>query len=627
MDADNFRRLGEAAPPLMAMFDRERRFNWANASWSRELGWSPAELVGTLVGELVHADDRPAFARAYDESAGSLPSRTERTRMRQRDGGYRWIDWFVASVADGRFYARDVTAVIAAEGALARQVKLMTLAEEIAGVGHWSLDVATQRVTWSPQIFRIHGYEPDAFEVTLARAIAAYHPDDAPRVSAMVTAAISYGSDFEFDLRIYRADGDLRKVTSRGRCDVDPLTGQVSSVFGTFLDVTDRDRALERLAREQRLVTTGMLAAGVGHEMNNPLTYICMNLDVVVEELQSIAGASPSGRLRGVLESLSEVQTGTSRLRKIVRGLRAFAREDAPPVPTELRSVIEQSVNMSMHEIRHRATCEIDLGELALVDADDSRLSQVFVNLLCNAAQAFETPDPVRNRITIRAETRTDGMVAVMVEDNGPGIAEETLTRIFEPFFTTKVVGEGTGLGLAISQSIMQSIGGDLACTTEAGVGTCFTLTLQPSQSTDPIPVDLAEPIATPMKGHIVIVDDEPALIRMMQRVLSAHCDVTSFTDSRLALAFLRAADAVDAIDLVLCDLTMPHVTGMMLYEAIRAERPELAARFVFMSGGAPREDLRLFLAAVDNERLDKPFDLSQLRSLVRREVQRRTSA
>lgn len=485
MDAERFRRLGEAAPPLLAMFNGSQQFEWANESWTRDFGWTPAALVGRTLGELVHAEDFESFLRAYDDSAGSVPSRTQRTRVRRCDGGYRWIDWFVASVSSGLFYARDVTTAIAAESAIDRQVQLLTLAEEIAGVGHWHLDVASQSVRWSPQVFRIHGYEPNAFDVTLDRAIASYHPDDAPRVAALVAAAVEQGTHFEFDLRLHRADGELRKVISRGRCQLDSVTGAVIAVFGTFLDVTERDRMLDQIAREQRLVTTGMLAAGVGHEMNNPLTYICLNLDVVIEELQAIAGASPSGRLRGVLESLGEVQSGTTRLRKIVRGLRAFAREDAPPVPVELMSVIEQSMNMSMHEIRHRATCVVEMGDIPLVIADDSRLSQVFVNLLCNAAQAFESPDPLQNRITIRAEMRGEDGVAVTVQDNGPGIPTDTLSRIFEPFFTTKGAGEGTGLGLAISQSIMQSIGGELSCTTESGVGTRFTLTLRACRRVD----------------------------------------------------------------------------------------------------------------------------------------------
>lgn len=624
MDAETFQRLGESAPPFLAVFDPVDRFEWVNHSWERDLGWSKSALVGTRLRDLVHEDDLDAYTRAHGESAQSAQGRTQRTRFRQRDGGYRWIDWFVSAVSQGLFYARDVTKVMIAENALDRQVQLMALAEEVAGVGNWSLDVATQNVTWSPQVFRIHGYQPNEFEVTFERAVAAYHPDDAPRVTALVGDAIENGKAFEFEVRIIRADGDLRNVISRGRCDIDPATGRTTSVFGTFLDVTERDRARDQLAREQRLVTTGMLAAGVGHEMNNPLTYICMNLDVVIEELQGIAGASPSGRLSGILESLGEAQSGATRLRKIVRGLRAFVREDAPPAPTELQSVIEQSVNMSMHEIRQRAACLIELDDVPLVEADDSRLSQVFVNLLCNAAQSFKTLDPVRNRITVRGARVGDEYVVVTVEDNGPGIAPDVLARIFEPFYTTKSAGDGTGLGLAISQSIMQSFGGDLVCDTQLGRGTTFVLTLRASQIPAAVSDASEATPGRPTQGRIVVVDDEPAVIRMMERALKQECQVTCFTDPRRALEFLRSAETVDVI---LCDLTMPHVTGMMLYDSIRAERPELADRFVFMSGGAPREELRVFLASVDNERLDKPFDLSQLRALVRREVNRRTNA
>jgi CheY-like chemotaxis protein len=344
----------------------------------------------------------------------------------------------------------------------------------------------------------------------------------------------------------------------------------------------------------------------------------------VIEELQVIAGASPSGRLRGILESLAEAQSGANRLRKIVRGLRAFAREDAPPAPTELHSVIEQSVNMSMHEIRQRATCVVEVDDVPLVEADDSRLSQVLVNLLCNAAQSFETLDPARNRITVRAVRLGEDQVQVSVTDNGPGIAPDVLARIFEPFYTTKSAGDGTGLGLAISQSIMQSFGGDLICDTQPGRGTSFALTLLSAQPMAQL-IDATGPVSShSTNGRIVVVDDEPAVIRMMSRVLSVECDVTCFTDPRRALEHLRT---VEDVDLILCDLSMPHVSGMMLYETMRRERPDFASRFVFMSGGVTRDDLRQFLASVDNERLDKPFDLSQLRALVRREMNRRTNA
>ncbi len=620
MNSDTFRRLGEAAPPLLAVFDEARVFQWANASWTRELGWTPDELTHRTMDSLVHPDDAVAHANAIRGASSVEPGTTLRTRFAHKDGGWRWIDWFVAGLAEGLFYARDVTAVMRGEQAMNRQVQLMVLAEEISGVGHWSLNVLDQELWWSSQTYRIHGHLPGDFQPTLESAINSYHPEDRGRVAELVGAAIAQGGEFEFELRLIRSDQEARTVVSRGRCDVDPVTGVTTAVFGTFLDVTDRDHLRDRLAREQRLVTTGMLAAGVGHEMNNPLTYVSMNLDVVIEELQAMAGVSPSGRLRSILQALGEAQAGAVRLKKIIRGLRAFAREDSPPAPTELLSVVDLSINMAMHEIRPRATCVSEFADLPLVDADDSRLSQVLVNLICNAAQSFEEMDPSRNLITVRGALSGPDHVVVSVSDNGPGIPPAVRDQIFQPFFTTKPVGEGTGLGLAISQTIVESFGGELTCETMLGVGTTFSIRLHKSVNASAGDDDSPAPMPAPRRGHLVLIDDEDAVLRTMSKVLSLECQVTAFTDPRLALDCLLAETNVDA---VLCDLSMPFLSGKDVYERVLAVKPELAERFVFMSGGAPREELRVFLASVDHERLDKPFELSQLRALVRRVIAR----
>lgn len=616
-----FQHLGEASPALLAVFDGAGQFVWANASWTRDLGWTSSDLVGTSLVALAHVEDAHELTTATAEAEAYTPRQLLRTRLQHRDGGWHWIDWFVSPMSEGLFYGREVTEVMQAERARGLQVQLMSLAEEIAEVGHWSVNVLTGSVTWSSQIYRIYGRDPSDFSPTLETAIDAYHPDDRARVSALVSEAIERGAPFEFELRLIRPDGEIRHVLSRGRCDTNFATNRVETVFGIFLDVTDRDRARDQQAREHRLVTTGMLAAGVGHEMNNPLTFVSANIDIVIEELQQIAGVSASGRLRGILSRLEDARAGTERLKKIVRGLRAFAREDSPPAPTYLRSAIELSVNMAMHEIRQRATCRMELETLPLVDADESRLSQVLVNLICNAAQAFDEEDPQRNLIVIKSELVLPDLVSITVSDNGPGIPADELSRIFEPFFTTKAVGDGTGLGLAISQSIIASFGGDLACSTVVGEGTTFTILLRTSTAGVLLP-EVKPSTPTPARtGRVVIVDDEPSLVRAVGRMLQSETNVQSFTDPRVALDYLRSAVSVDVI---LCDLTMPHLSGRALYEAVVAARPELGERFVFMTGGVTRDDLRLFLASIEHERLDKPFDMSQLRALVRRLVARR---
>lgn len=252
-------------------------------------------------------------------------------------------------------------------------------------------------------------------------------------------------------------------------------------VLTTFHDVTAiklTQAAADRLSRQERLVTTGTLAAGMGHEINNPLAFIVSNLEYALEEVRAIAGGSPSGRMRELLEVLGEARVGAERIRKIVRGLRALAREDAEPIATDVADAVDISVSMAAHEVRDRATVRVELSPTPHALADESRLSQVLVNLIINAAQAFVNADVERNIITIRSGLATDGRIEISVTDNGPGIPTALHRRIFDPFFTTKAVGQGTGLGLSSSLGIITNLGGELTVESREGRGSTFRVLL-----------------------------------------------------------------------------------------------------------------------------------------------------
>lgn len=632
MDQPTYTRLAEYSPAILAAFN-ETHLRWVNAAFTRHLGWSVDAARAVQLRDLQHPDDLQQFDRAVAAAFTSAPPMTARTRMQHRDGTYRLIDWFVAPMAQGLFYARDVERQMQVEQLLDQRVGLLHKAEELAGLGSWSVDVKSGIQTWSPQVFRIYGLPPSDTAPSLEDALGAYHPDDRARVSELVADAAMRGASFEFDLRLIRADGEVRSVYSSGHCVTNALTGDTETIFGTFLDVTDRDRARDKRAHEQRLMTMGMLAVGVGHEMNNPLTFVSANVEAAIEELELIAGPVPSGHLHTLLELLSDARTGTERLRRVVRGLRAFARVDGPTAPTTVRDVIDAAVALSMHEIRDRATCEVLVDDVPLVHADESRLSQVLVNLICNAAQAFPTQDPSRNRIVVRATLAGTDSVAVSVSDNGAGMTPEVARQIFEPFYTTKAAGVGMGLGLAISQSIVESFGSTLECRTELGAGTTFTMHLPVSHLQEAVPaappMEQAVPPAAPSapvagrRGQVVIVDDEAVLLRALERLLGSSCHVKGFTDAREALAYLRD---VDEVDVILCDVMMPHLNGQELYESLRHTRPELLERFLFMTGGATHDHLRMFLTGLTREFIAKPFDTRQLRTQVRELIDERTS-
>jgi PAS domain S-box-containing protein len=376
---------------------------------------------------------------------------------------------------------------------------------------------------------------------------------------------------------------------------------------------TFHDMATRRASQQERLATVGTLAAGVGHEINNPLAYVIGNVDFALEELRAIAGLSPSGRLREIIEVLGEAREGADRIRKIVRGLRSLAREDIALHRVDVRSTIETALSMAAREVKHRATVQVSVDEVPAVHADESRLTQVLVNLVVNAAQAFGVADPGVNAIIVTA-TRHAGRVSITVKDNGPGIPSHLQNRVFDPFLTTKPVGQGAGLGLSISRSIIDTMGGELTLESTPGAGSSFTIVLPENTSTLDDTARVLQPKGP--RRRVLIVDDERGVADSLRRVLARHHEVEALSDPRAALKLLEAGRT---FDLVLCDLTMPYLSRPELFEQVKAKAPAMTSRFVFITGGVTTPEAAAFLAAVPNPTLEKPFDTAMVLELAMR--------
>src|SRR5262249_5187259 len=256
------------------------------------------------------------------------------------------------------------------------------------------------------------------------------------------------------------------------------------------------------------------------------------------------------------------------------------------------------------------------------------RLGQVFLNLLVNAVQAIPDGSPTDHEI--RIVTRMErGRVLVEIGDDGLGIPAEILPRIFDPFFTTKPIGVGTGLGLAICHGIVAAMNGEITVETELGRGTTFLVSL-PAATQEarvrPAPSPRARAVldgarAGDARLRVLVVDDEPALSRALTHILSPTCEVAQAHGGSEALEMLEHDDR---FDIIFCDLVMPEVSGMDVYERIEASRPALAQRFAFMTGGAFTARARDFLERTQNPCIAKPFDLEELAALLRR-VKRRS--
>ena len=402
----------------------------------------------------------------------------------------------------------------------------------------------------------------------------------------------------------------------------------------------EQARVRVQLAQADRLASVGLLAAGVAHEINNPLTYMLCHLSTLVEDQQEIhdliegcqlrakddkACAAAVDKLRKAMDLAQEAHDGAERVQRIVRDLHTFARaDDAAAGPLQVNEVLSGVVNLANNLIRSRARLVQEYGQVPPVFGNPGKLAQVFLNLIANATQAITEGEAEANEIRLQTRlegsAREGGRVIIEVHDTGRGIAPGDLGRLFDPFFTTKEVGEGSGLGLSICHNIVSSMGGEIQVESCQGEGTCFRICLPghkaQAAAAPPAPSPPEAP-ATP-RGRIMIIDDEPAILRTVKRMLSKEHEVVTHATGQEALDHLERDSRFDVI---LCDLMMPGITGMDLHEVLTQRAPDLVQRLIFLTGGAFTQQAKDFFSRISNTKLEKPFDLKELRSLVRQRV------
>lgn len=379
-----------------------------------------------------------------------------------------------------------------------------------------------------------------------------------------------------------------------------------SAVIAFARDVTERAKMQEQLARADRLAALGHMAAGVAHEVNNPLGTISLTL----EAIDRILGhATLTDEDRSQLNVyFNHIRLANERVADIVRDLKDFSRVDqpAPRSSVDLVQTLITAERMAMHGIRARARIEKTVTDRPYVLGQARRIEQVIINLLLNAAQAFEHDDP-RNLISVIVKPLADDRICVEVRDNGPGISKEIQAKIFDPFFTTRPSGGGTGLGLSICHAIVTELGGTITVESEVGQGTtvrvCF-LQAQEAPSAPPV-----APYPKPVRrARVLIVDDERSLTFSLAALLADDYEVTTANSGDEALKLLLNGKN---FDLILCDMVMPRGSGPDVYRRATAARPDLADRFVFMTGGAFTKEAEDFLNEIKNPRLEKPFSLT----------------
>jgi PAS domain S-box-containing protein len=586
------------------------RMTSVNRVVCEQLGTPRDQLIGTVPRERWSADIdvwRARMRRLFEDGRTLFTMRAARS-----DG--RWLDvegQYVCSYDEqGRITGcfgtqRDVTEK-------RKTAERLELAMESADIGTWDLDLTSRALYFDERFAARMGYsfdDPQVREASFWGSI--MHASDLPEVRQEFEAHLRGGAPFRVEHRLRAASGEWRWFLSSGRVTTRDDHGRPVRMVGCCVDVTERKLLQERLFLAERMASIGTLAAGVGHEINNPLTYIVLNLTLIERELKTLA--LPSASQARLAHMVDQARYGTERVSGIVRDLQALTRVPEQRVGrVELVPVVERCLEIADHQIRHRARVIRELAPVPRVRGSEGRIVQLFLNLLVNAAQAIPIGSADTNwiKVTTRAEKWS---AVVEIADSGIGIAPDVMGRIFDPFFTTKQIGEGTGLGLAICRSIVTAMGGEISVDSTPGTGSTFRVVL-PASETIELPVVALEPTITePPKKRLLVIDDEPLVGQLVAKVLTSH-DVTAETSARAALVRLRSGES---FDLILCDLIMPEVSGIDFYEQLGQVDPLLRHKVVFLSGGAFTDRAQSFLDSVPNRRLAKPFDVDALNAVL----------
>jgi two-component system cell cycle sensor histidine kinase/response regulator CckA len=617
------------------------------AEWTDELfeifGVDPAAGTPTFAAQ--EALFSPASYRALSEAVAHALETGEpyalEVEVPQKDGTLRWAWAYGERVTDaeGRTIglwgaAQDITERKRTTEALRLSQHELLRVQELAGVGSWTWDFASDVVTWSSKLFEVFGLEPAPVAPTFSEQEALITPATYKALNEAVAGTRVTGIPYEVELEIPRADGPSRWLWARGEpiTDADGLT---TGLWGAAQDITERKRNAEdrvrleaHLARAQRLESVGTLAGGVAHDFNNMLTVILGHSERVLSALD------PADPTYGEAE---EIRRAAERSADMTRQLLAFARSQ-PVVPRILD--LNQAVASVLTMLKRLIGEDIHLVwkprvHPLRVKIDPSQLDQILTNLCVNARDAIEGVGEVVvevDEVTVdqdycleHPDSLPGEYAQLAVSDNGSGMDPETLSRIFDPFFTTKEFGSGTGLGLATVYGIVRQNEGFLSVYSELGVGTTFRICLPlHAESSEPAseasgPAPKRDPQAIELDGRgsetILLVEDEPGILTLTAKMLEGR-GYTVLAAGTPAEAIALAKAHTGKIDLLLTDVTLPEMNGRMLAEALREFRPDLKCLYmsgytaIALGGSGGLEDGAAFIP--------KPFHLKDLAAKVR---------
>ncbi len=565
---ENFRALVEILPASL-MVHRGSRIIYVNPSWLRLLGYDHAdELIGQPPIMVVHPDYRKLIQdRISRIDRGQTATPLLEQVFIRKNGEAVAVEAEGVSVIYGgvpavMVVARDISIRKKAQEALQQSDEnLKAILEQIPDAV--AVEYPDKILFVNQYLVRMLGYEKSD-ELVGRSPMDKVHPDYHSILAQRIDRV--YGKEGKNPLLEYKL---LKKDGSTIDVEVSSVSityGGKRAIIAIGRDVSERKKAEELLRKTERqallndkLTTVGTLAAGVAHEINNPLTYVLANIASVKEHLGELrdylAGKNMmDSRVFSLMNDLQEeakdTDGGIGRIRDIARTLKSFMHSGGDETAEiNVNELMDSAINMVFHEIKRKAKLEKAYAVYPpFLKMNPGKLQQVLINLLMNAAQAIEPNQMEHNRIRVGTGVE-GGNVLVEIQDTGQGVPDENLKRIFDPFFTTKPAGIGTGLGLSICHQIIHGYGGQILVRSRVGQGTTFTLLL-PSVKPNLVISSPEAAVASPAaRKKILVVDDEPANVDTFGRMLRKEHEVLFASSGLDALGILeREKQGFDAI-------------------------------------------------------------------------------
>jgi PAS domain S-box-containing protein len=591
------------------------RLLYINPRAAEIIGRSREELIGGLPWIMFREQDQAIVRMTIERPAGAPPMTMDLV-VERPDGRTVPIELastrIVTDIGQLSFgYLRDVSSEREAMAALRRSEARFRFLVESAPDGVVILKRGLI-VFINPKAAQLLGF--DRVDDALGHAIVSFlPPEDARRTTERIAAMMSQGVEFPPSEYTVLADRTRVVEIKSVVCEWEGAP----AVLAFARDVTERKEIQSRLVESDRLAALGTLAAGVAHEINNPLTYAHLSAQHVSRLIERAGiGNEMLSLLRGYLEG---IEHGIARIASITQSLRSFVKDDADAAgPVDLEQVITRALKMVDNDLRHAARLVRAIAPMPPVLGNAARLEQVFVNVLINAIKALP-PEPVQPHEIHVATEHAGDRVTVTIRDTGCGIPAALRGRIFEPFFTTRDVGHGMGLGLSVSKTIVEKLGGDIEVDSIENVGTTVRVhvpTYRPEvHAAHDAGAAIARPPLAPAprpRRRVLVVDDEQLICDAIERELADDHDVAVAMTGNDALALVAARK----FDLILCDVMMPGMDGHELYRRIAAQYPGLERRIVFMTGAlAPR--VAKALDGLPNPWLTKPFEIEDVLALI----------